>query len=328
MTDLRHGREREAAVAALLRRIHDLLPEADKQTAHQHLVSRLLLDRFAVPGGPGSGKQVQQPFDVQFPDRRPRRRHPRDAGWVLDFVPFASASLEEFWNRVETPAATGLRALDDGALFDHPAHVQALQDLMALHWIRSHRYLALHTQSFAQAIAARRDALLFDGSGLLRAAAAEVTGLHVTGRQGLELVAEKLLAPSVKLFASGALLRARMEEMYEQAREFTRRAGLEVVVPQEGEFLIGDSPAITLRSEGNTVHYGMALGDAGTLVLPVGPRHLIALGPEHRELRIAREDVDRINEVQVRAAEQHVFCRPGSPLERFAPAAARRRAQG
>ncbi|MGW3045626.1 Helicase associated domain protein [Kitasatospora sp. NPDC001159] len=81
------------------------------------------------------------------------------------------------------------------------------------------------------------------------------------------------------------------------------------------------------RFDGHTVRYGMALGDARTVVLPLGPRHLIALGREHREVHITRQHVDQINEIQIRAAEQHVFCRPGSPLERFILDTIRRRDQ-
>jgi hypothetical protein len=56
---------------------------------------------------------------------------------------------------------------------------------------------------------------------------------------------------------------------------------VEVLVPETGQFLIGDSPAVALRAEGGFTTYGMAFGDAHTLVLPIGPKHLLAFGPKN-----------------------------------------------
>lgn len=101
--------------------------------------------------------------------------------------------------------------------------------------------------------------------------------------------------------------------------------GVEVLIPETGQFLIGDNPAVTLRTEGSTT-YGMAFGEAHTLVLPIGPRHLLALGPENVMGTVPRALVDRINTVQVHAAERYVYMHPKSGLQEFASLTARQRA--
>ncbi|MGK5695091.1 hypothetical protein ACSNOJ_19670 [Streptomyces sp. URMC 128] len=52
-------------------------------------------------------------------------------------------------------------------------------------------------------------------------------------------------------------------------------------MPETGQFLIGDNPAVTIRREGNTTTYGTAFGDAHALVLSIGPRHLLVLDPQN-----------------------------------------------
>ena len=101
------------------------------------------------------------------------------------------------------------------------------------------------------------------------------------------------------------------------AHQVTSNSGLEVVVPTEGEFLIGDTPSVTLGRAGTQLSWGMALGDARTVVLPISPRSMIALGPVNREIHIPRHTVDLMNLVQTLATERHLFFRPGSQLGRY-----------
>jgi hypothetical protein len=102
--------------------------------------------------------------------------------------------------------------------------------------------------------------------------------------------------------------------------------GLEVLTPETGRFLIGDDPAVTIRTEGGATTYGMAFRDAHTLVPPIGPRHLLALGPENVMGSVPRSLVDRLNMVQVHAAERYVYMHPKSGLQEAAALAAGQRA--
>ncbi|MFH9675107.1 DUF4238 domain-containing protein [Streptomyces sp. NPDC017405] len=85
---------------------------------------------------------------------------------------------------------------------------------------------------------------------------------------------------------------------------------MEVLTPATGQFLIGDNPAVTIRREGTETSFGMAFGDAHSLVLPVGPRHLLVLGPKNVMDTIPRDVIDELNAVQVYAADRYVYMHP------------------
>jgi len=93
---------------------------------------------------------------------------------------------------------------------------------------------------------------------------------------------------------------------------------VQIVHPAEGEFLIGDCPALTVGDGGAVgVVGGVALGDGKQIVMPISPRTLIAVGPEAVGV-VDRRIVEELNEIQVRAAVDYVFMRPDSGLEPFA----------
>ncbi|MEW2029690.1 DUF4238 domain-containing protein [Streptomyces roseifaciens] len=300
-------------------RVKELLPEADRCVVRQHVVSQVLLRRFATPGPRGSGLQIY-PFDLNHPRRLHKPKGTRAFGWVEHFVPFASASLEELWGQTEQQLPSVFAALDHDTVFEDPQHDSVMRDLIALHWVRSHHYLALYHQVFAEFYERGRNWLTTDGQALLRAAALEKNGLHIAGPQGLEHIADQLLQPTKYAYDTGALLRVRIEEMFQKVRAYIARSGLEIAMPEVGEFLIGDTPAQTLRPDGPLFEYGMALGEARTVVLPLGPKHMVALGKHNRKVNIPKPFVDRMNALQVAAAHQHVFLRPRSGLQNYVQA--------
>lgn len=69
----------------------------------------------------------------------------------------------------------------------------------------------------------------------------------------------------------------------------------------------------------------MAIGDAHSIVLPIGPRHLLALGRQNVAGDIPRASVNQLNTVQVLAADRYVYMHPRSTrLEAFARETAKR----
>ncbi|MFE4861540.1 hypothetical protein [Streptomyces sp. NPDC056670] len=83
-------------------------------------------------------------------------------------------------------------------------------------------------------------------------AAWERTGLILEGEEGLAFQADRLLARMVGHFESGALLRDRIEVTLTKAREIFGRCVPQVLQAAEGEFLIGDTPAASIRVDGTT----------------------------------------------------------------------------
>lgn len=281
----------------------------------QHLVSRVLLKRFTAPGTGGSGPQLY-PFDLRHPHQAHKLKGPAGCGWAQDFVPFASGSLEAVWARTEQDLPRAFAALDAGRLFDEPEHHPVLRDLIALHWVRSYFYRDTFDRIYTDFRAQSRRWFLTAGQDLIKAAALQEFGLHLTGLEGFQHVVDELLRPTDELFESGALLRIRMEEMFHKVRDRIATAGLEIHMPASGELLIGDTPAQTLRMDGSERVYGTAIGDATTMVIPLGPKHLLTLGREHTAGVLHEEGRDVMNRLQILAATRHVYYRPRSGLER------------
>lgn len=48
---------------------------------------------------------------------------------------------------------------------------------------------------------------------------------------------------------------------------------LEVLTAESGQFLVGDNPAVTVRTDATPLPYNMAFGDAHSIVLPIGALH-------------------------------------------------------
>ncbi|MFF4104337.1 DUF4238 domain-containing protein [Streptomyces sp. NPDC001903] len=296
-------------------RVRELEHTPGRPVRRQHLVSRVLLKRFTAPGSRGAGPQLY-PFDLHHPHQAHKLKGPAGCGWAPDFVPFASGSLEATWARTEQNLPRAFASLDSGRLFDEPEHHPVLRDLVALHWVRSYFYRDAFDRIYTDFRSLSSRWLLTSGQDLIRAAALQEFGLHLTGTEGLQHMIDELLRPTDELFESGALLRIRMEEMFHKVRERIATAGLEIHAPASGELLIGDTPAQTLRMDQDGRVYGTAIGDATTMVIPLGPKHLLTLGREHVQGVLSDEGRDVMNRLQIRAATRYVYYRPGSRLDR------------
>ncbi|MFE1028637.1 DUF4238 domain-containing protein [Streptomyces sp. NPDC058818] len=292
-------------------RIEELRPEADRHVAGQHVISKVLLKRFATPFGSHGLKLV--PFNLDHPDRLHKMASPRECGKVPYFTRFASASLEPVWGKLETRIPEAARAVERGDVFQHERHVQTLKDLIALHLVRSLHYRNVHERTFAKVYTEHRTALLTDKSDLLRLAVLQRSGLHLSGPQGLAAAADQILSPHLENFENGADFRARIEVTFDKAKEMISSAGLEILVPAAGEFLLGDTPALVIQQSETRTTFNVAIGDSTALVLPFGPKHLLVGRTPRTGMSIATEEtVGFLNRLQIEAAEQRVYLRPRS----------------
>ncbi|MEU0521105.1 DUF4238 domain-containing protein [Streptosporangium sp. NPDC006007] len=286
-----------------------------QHVSRQHVVSQVLLKQFAVPRPKSSGLQLIK-FDLDYPERSQKPKSPRACGWVEDFVRIESASAENLWGRVEQEVPPTLMAVHDGTVFNDPKHAETLRNLIAVHMVRSHRYHKVHHNAFSDVYKRLRTTLLRNNEELLRVEALRETGLHLPGPHTLGAYLDRIMENSTptKDHKSGRLFRNNIEEMFDKIRFFLAKFKIEIIAPESGAFIIGDNPAITMRHDGT---YNMAIGDAHTVVLPIGPKHLIALGPNNLIGSIPKSKVDDLNKLQAIAANRHVFFRPDSETEKF-----------
>ena len=79
-------------------------------------------------------------------------------------------------------------------------------------------------------------------------------------------------------------------------------------------------PVITTDATGHVhgIAAGVPIWSTATVVMPFGPRLLVALGPKDLYAELDAKYVDCLNAWQIEAAKLAVYFRPGSPCEDFA----------
>ncbi|MEV5082712.1 hypothetical protein AB0K74_29065, partial [Streptomyces sp. NPDC056159] len=165
---------------------------------------------------------------------------------------------------MERRAPAAFEAVHAGTPFADPLHVEALRDLIVLHYVRSHRYRDVYTNAFETVRVKVRSELVERFPQPLRREAFRQAGLHLAGSGSLDAFAERLVQQSevTRDFGTGAPFRTSIESMFNKVRAMASKWHLEVLIPQSGQFLVGDNPAVGGRP-GNTPPAGTP-GERGT----------------------------------------------------------------
>jgi hypothetical protein len=300
----------------MLRRIREL-QAAGPDLGHvteQHVVSKVLLRRLAEPSGPDRG--LICPFRLAYPRARHRLVGPDGCAKVDSFVGWASASAERLWKETEDRLPDALAAMDAGTLFASAGHVSVIKAAIALHFARSKASHVIHARVWAETVERGRRRWMTEHRQLLASWFYREKGLYPAGDEALGIFVDELMGLSRGLAGSGALWRERIESLYLNARAMTDAAGLEILTVQDGEFLIGDVPALTVRAghAGVGVLGGIALAEAQSVFLPLGLRHVAALGRGNRLVQLTSAQAVEVNARQLAGAIDYAYLRPGSPL--------------
>jgi len=118
------------------------------------VVSRVLLRRFTLPVP--HNKQGLRKIDLLADPVSSEENGPKGSGKVLDCVPFASASMEDYWGVIENKFHLAFAAIDDGSLFTRPDQLSVVRDMVALHYVRTMQVKQQHFKSFGEALASAR----------------------------------------------------------------------------------------------------------------------------------------------------------------------------
>jgi hypothetical protein len=299
-------------------RVSELLPEGERQVPGQHVVSQVVLKGFAAPGPRGEGWRLT-PYDLRRRSEL-KVRGPGGCGKTSHFLPFASASAEKLWNTVERRLDDAIRSARAGRLHGNGNHIEAIKDGIALHLVRSHRYLQVHRSAVPAAVDQVRNEVLATRRPLLIREFQRRYGLYPAGTDALGFLVDEAMSGWLDLEAIGALPRVSMEFMFERIRTVLRGLAIEVWhVPSGCELLISDSPAITFRYRSNNtlIEPNIALGDAHGVALPLAGDCLVAIGPAAKDEELVPDQVRLWNELQVRSGHEYAYYRPGSGLGSF-----------
>jgi hypothetical protein len=290
--------------------------------ADQHLVSRVLLDRFAEPVGP-RGQRNLSILKRAYMHAGPTALGPAGCGKFRHFVRFASDSSEAAWMATETRMREALDAADNGTFFDRLRYSSTVRNAIVLHLVRSIPMLLVSDETWRNRHAAHTDQWMQHGRDALFWMHRARFGWSPSGEQELRFMAEDLISGVAAQMDSGLYFRVTVVERFQRFSRMLADEPVELRRPTSGELVIGDVPALALRYGhlGTGPNDGLGLMNCDELVLPLGPRLMAVLGAGRGYTTMGADDVDRFNAAQVRAAADYVYLRPGSGLETFARAA-------
>ncbi|MFF8775467.1 DUF4238 domain-containing protein [Kitasatospora sp. NPDC015120] len=281
----------DRVAADFLRRIAELKAIAANPVHRQHMVARVLLDGWAVQEPRGTRRSLQ-PYRIGEDGsvHQLSLQGARNVGFRTDWVVFGSGSLEQLWERTERRIPKIRAAIAAGIVFHHPDLVEAVADLVALHHVRTNRQ-------------------------------------HRHFRHWLEQHRPELDLAFARLGHTGdlpdddQLFRVAAEQLFAFTRSWVSTGSVQIITPQrpQDEFLISDAATLTVRHlhRGDVPdESGVPLAQANCLFLPIGPRHVAAIGSESGYLQAPARMVRGLNNRQFAHCDEVVFTRPGSPLQR------------
>jgi hypothetical protein len=296
--------------------IRALASEDVRPVRDQHVVSQVLLKKFtAIRGSRG---HMLGRFD-KIAKCRLHEKGTGGCGYIRDFVQYASRSAEELWHGVENKLGPAIRAVEAGVLHQENAHLDAIKDAIALHFVRSPVYRRVHETSFEQGVFDVREELLTNRRDLWVREFRRRYGLEPAGPEALELLISRPLQEWRELEASGALLRVSLERNFHRVRTTLDETSVQVLhAPLGKEFLISDCPAFTfVNKEGGGFVVRMAVGDSHGIALPVSRKCVVTISGSPSDEMISPYLVDSLNRIQVQIAERQIYYHPGSSLDRF-----------
>jgi hypothetical protein len=210
----------------------------------QHVVSQVLLRRFAVAGH-------IEATALAHPDSGWRRRSPAAVGYVEDFVRANAEEVEQVWGEVESRLAPALVDLDRGGSVESGgATEEALRDCLALHWARSRRVRAAADRAW-DSVRTRSHADLATRPDLLDRSFLQLTGLHPAGPQARAIaIANDRLHEGPDDVRSGRHFADRVVEFFERARIELATIHIAVydIPPEAEDLLLSDSPVVAPNS--------------------------------------------------------------------------------
>lgn len=296
-------------------RLLALQSEATELIEKQHVVSRVLLRRFA--GQDSNGGATLVPFDLEH-GRELKQTGPAGCAWIAHFVPYASKSAEDLWQTVEDRMGTAIDMVERGRLDLNAA--RTIKDAMALHLVRSVRYMQIHNAGRVRVTGAVRNRVLMEHYDRLLGAYVARNGRLPGSASDLVRLADELVSEQAGSRFDGSDTRVMIEQTFEAARQMLGRHALEIWrTPPGFELLISDAPAFTMQysTDRRTTRVGVAIGDAHAIVMPLSRTTLACIGRRKKRGVLAAERVDFINKTLIQNAIRFVYYHPGSQLKSF-----------
>lgn len=299
------------------------------EVPQQHLVSRVLIKRWSTHGSVLA-------VDLDHPHAQPKLKAPAAIGYKIDFIKAASKQWENRWRATENLAPDVFAAVDDRSIFDQRALIDALKDLMAIHFARSHVVdLAWQVALGSEAMGRRQKeiAIILGQDGALDELFGHYTGLvppHTfePRRIALDRFARAFEA---RVGEGGLAFADAVGNAADRMRDILDQHSLDIgIAADDAEFVLSDSPVQPLDHTTRTagILAEVSLDRADAVVMPVGPKSVVAPGKQATFTVMPPHAVAWTNAALVASAHRFVYVRPGSGQDSWAREAARRLRQG
>ncbi|MGH3159023.1 MAG: DUF4238 domain-containing protein [Streptosporangiaceae bacterium] len=186
------------------------------------------------------------------------------------------------------------------------------------HWARSKAYKESHDELVKTVTEQQKRHWLENFRPLLEQAFYLRYGLYPAGMEALEHIND-LLHETPEVVISGEYFAERVRHNFEFARNHFTTSSLEVArLPASMQFLIGDSPTLSIALRDGQIYTRVPLLEAGAVAMPIGPKHSIGLGKGgDKWIDLGESHVAQLNAMQVNAAMTWVMYQPDSVLGTF-----------
>jgi len=242
-----------------------------------HLVSQVILKEFTNEAGL---------LTINYKDesRLPEQKSTRETAFVEISSEYIER-LERDWNKsIENDAKKTLRVLRNGDVLIYEKHTKILKKLMSLHFIRSQILMRLFNEMS-----------LHHFNKIIDEAMPAFSG----DRQSLEaMVKERLPDVLTKTLVTS------LEDLMKKVDAHIEPYGLEIgVAPKDANFVLSDSPAMTMDREGNLgILQGVAILQATEFAMVMTPKHVITLKSGQQGIKyvyLTSVQVDNLNKKQI-----------------------------
>jgi len=276
---------------------------------NQHVVSQVLLRRFAE--GAGSAEVgVFEPDNLTFRNESPDR-----VGTIPNLVPTNPEKFEKRWSQVERMMTHAFKLIDERKLLADAKFSKAVRDFVALHFARGY---AIHLM-YQQMLPVKRQQFVTNMLATFspEQIVYELKGLRLSRDAAVD-VAPKLLASKFDdQMKDDNLMGKTLLDMFSRGRALAAENELEIWYAPDGhDFLIGDAPAVSYNHDTDQVGVlnGVAWRTADNILMPLGPKHVVAFAKKSGYFEATPETVVAVNKLQIRGAIHEVYYRPSSGL--------------
>lgn len=259
-----------------------------KATINSHLVSQVLLKRFASKGEDGR-------WQIMVHDKNSSKSKLKGVDCVASREVERSIieALEQEWSRdIENEADKAINSIVSNNWAEK--HIGAIKDLMALHFIRSQAFelISNNAYSIIETLEAEKN---------------QVIKIYPEYTDAINRVYQENLKTAPLEIVIG-ILKTYITKTKDYLADLT--IGLEVgQAPSGAEFIIGDVPVITLNRYGDVV----PVTEANYVGMPITPKYLVSLkkNPDKKKpILLTKEQVQNVNRRQVGISLVNYFSLP------------------